>query len=136
MRACVCGEGAAGRATSIWGEAGDTVATEESYAGQEEAAAAIEAHRDAGAVQSRRAAVLEGLSGLGYEVTEGMSTTWAADGRLVVRSAARPDYGVELSGVDRFQMRPVAFNRNGRGPDPSRARDAETIWCEIGRAHV
>src|SRR3546814_18155209 len=88
------------RSTTIWGEAVDTVSTEEIDARQAEAASAIEAHRDAGAVQSRRAAVLEGLSGLGYEVTEGMSTTWAADGRLVVRSAARPDFGVELSVVE------------------------------------
>jgi hypothetical protein len=66
---------------------------------------------------------------LGYEVAEGMSTAWASEGRLVIRSAARPDYGVELSGADRFQMRPVAFDANGRGPDPARDKDAETIWC-------
>lgn len=129
LRATLVEAKAAGLDTTIWGEAIDTVSTEEIEARRAEAASAIEAHRDAGAVQSRRAAVLEGLSGLGYEVTEGMSTAWAKDGRLVLRSAARPDYGVELSGADRFQMRPVAFNRNGRGPDPSRDRDAETIWC-------
>lgn len=93
---------------------------------------ALNAHRAAQAAQARRAAVLEGLSGLGYEVTEGMSTTWVADGRLVLRSATRHDYGVELSGAGdggRMQMRAVAFEAGGHGPDPSRDRDAETIWC-------
>ena len=91
--------------------------------------ASLAAHREAGAVADRRAAVLEGLSGLGYEVSEGMVTAWASEGRLVVRSAGRPDYGVELSGVDRFQMKPVAFARADGGPDAARDRDAEVIWC-------
>ena len=95
-----------------------------------EGRAALEAHRQARASAARRAAILEGLTGLGYEVTEGMRTTWAQDGRLVVRSASRPDYGVEVSAAgERMQMRPVAFDAGGSGPDPSRDRDAETIWC-------
>ena len=90
----------------------------------------LEAHRRALASAARRAAVLEGLAGLGYEVTEGMRTTWAQDGMLVVRSANRPDYGVEVSAAgERMQMRPVAFDAGGVGPNPSRDRDAETIWC-------
>lgn len=99
----------------------------------EEAIAAIEAaverRREAEAVQARRAAVLEGLSGLGYEISEGMETMWASEGRLVVRSATRPDYGVELSGEARFQMKPVAFDGPAGGPDATRDRDAEVIWC-------
>ncbi|MCP3732204.1 hypothetical protein M9978_17425 [Sphingomonas sp. MG17] len=94
--------------------------------------AAIDALRASRAAAARRAAVLEGLAGLGYEVTEGMSTGLADDGRLVLRSAARPDYGVEVSavaGAERMQMRPVAFEAGGVGPDPGRDRDAETIWC-------
>lgn len=94
--------------------------------------AAIEKLRLGQAAAARRAAVLEGLAGLGYEVTEGMSTSLAADGRLVLRSAARPDYGVEVSavaGAERMQMRPVAFEAGGVGPDPGRDRDAEKIWC-------
>jgi hypothetical protein len=73
-----------------------------------------------------------GLIGLGYEVTEGMSTTFVKDGRLVLGSAARPDYGVEISaaaGSERMQMRAVALEVAGRGPDPGRDLDAETIWC-------
>lgn len=95
-----------------------------------EGRATLEAHRQARASAARRVAVLEGLASLGYEVSEGMRTTWAQDGRLVVRSASRPDYGVEVSAAgERMQMRPVAFDAGGVGPDPSRDRDAETIWC-------
>jgi hypothetical protein len=95
-----------------------------------EGRAALEKHRQARASSARRAAVLEGLNGLGYEVTEGMRTTWAQDGRLIVRSASRPDYGVEVSAAgERMQMRPVAFDAGGVGPDASRDQDAETIWC-------
>jgi len=90
----------------------------------------LDTHRHVLASAARRAAVLQGLAGLGYEVTEGMRTTWAQDGRLVVRSASRPDYGVEVNAAgDRMQIRPVAFDAGGVGPDPSRDRDAETIWC-------
>src|SRR3546814_19037496 len=64
LRATLDEAEAAGLDTTIWGEAVDTVSTEEIDARQAEAASAIEAPRDAGAVQSRRAAVLEGLSGL------------------------------------------------------------------------
>ena len=90
---------------------------------------AIEAARTQRAIAARRLAVLKGLSALGYEVNEGMETLWASEGRLVLKSAARPDYGVELAGSERVQMRPVAFEVGGAGPDASRDRDAETIWC-------
>lgn len=107
----------------------DAVALETAIAAD---CAAIDALRALRAAAARRAAVLKGLAGLGYEVTEGMSTGLADDGRLVLRSAARPDYGVEVSavaGAERMQMRPVAFEAGGVGPDPGRDRDAETIWC-------
>jgi len=96
----------------------------------EAARSSIEAHRRERAAAARRSAVLEGLTGLGYEVTEGMETSWSQEGRLVVRSAARPDYGVEVAAVgERMQMRPVAFETAGAGLDAARDRDAETIWC-------
>lgn len=120
---------ASGLDVGLWQEDIESAELSEIEAREAEAASSIQTHREAKAVQARRAAVLKGLSGLGYEVAEGMSTAWASEGRLVIRSAARPDYGVELSGADRFQMRPVAFDANGRGPDPARDVDAETIWC-------
>ena len=92
----------------------------------------IARERAVASASARRAAVLEGLSALGYEVTEGMSTSWVEDGRVIMRSSSRPDYGVELSGNadgGRLQMRAVAFSLSGSGPDPARDRDAETIWC-------
>ncbi|HEX8444851.1 MAG TPA: hypothetical protein VF631_14525, partial [Allosphingosinicella sp.] len=92
----------------------------------------LTAHRAGLAAAARRTAVLAGLAGLGYEVNEGMATMFAQNGKLVLRSATRPDYGVEVSavgGAERMQMRAVAFEAGGRGPDPARDRDAETIWC-------
>lgn len=92
--------------------------------------AAIARARDAQAAAARRAAVLQALAGLGYEVGEELSTAWVQDGRVVLRRPAQPGYGVELAGgatADRLQMRVVAF---GEGPaDPARDRDAETLWC-------
>lgn len=91
---------------------------------------AIVEHRSRAAAAARRAAVLEGLSSLGYEVAEGMATGLAEAGRLVLRSASRPDYGVEVAAAgERMQVRPVAFESGGVGPSVARDRDAETIWC-------
>jgi hypothetical protein len=84
------------------------------------------------AAKARREAVLQSLAGLGYEVTEGLSTAWVSDGKVILRKADRPDYGVEISGgaaAERFQMRAVAFAGADGGPDLSRDRDAETLWC-------
>ncbi|MCB2077579.1 MAG: hypothetical protein KDE55_07760 [Novosphingobium sp.] len=120
---------AAGFDTATWRTDFDTIKVEVLEARSSAASAAIEAHRVTGAANARRNALLEALGGLGYEVTEGMATAWASEGRLVLRSAARPDYGVEVSGAERIQMRPVAFDAGAVGPDPARDIDAETIWC-------
>jgi hypothetical protein len=116
-----------GAAFDAGAESMDAAALEHGIAA---ARAAIEAHRAAAAAQARRAAVLKGLAELGYEVAEGMTTQVAGDSRLILRSASRPDYGVEVSPAGaKMQMRPVAFEGEGLGPDPARDRDAETIWC-------
>ena len=99
--------------------------------------AAIETAKRGIAARARREAVLQALQGLGYEVDEGMATAWANEGQVVLRSASRPDYGVEIVGqgeTDRLQMRAVAFeDGDAATADPSRDRDAETIWCsEVG----
>jgi hypothetical protein len=103
--------------------------------------AAIEAARTAlaerqreEAAAARRAAILSGLSALGYEVREGMSTAWAKNGRVVLSKPSTPGYGVELAGgsdVDRLQVRAVAFSATR---DMSRDLDIETVWCgEVGK---
>lgn len=120
---------AAGLDRSSWAEGLDALAPAEIDRRKTALAQAIQAARAERAVAARRLAVLEGLSALGYEVNEGMETLWASEGRVVLKSAARPDYGVELAGNERFQLRPVAFETGGRGPDTSRDCDAETIWC-------
>lgn len=81
---------------------------------------------------ARRSAVLEALSGLGYEVREGLATAWVEEGRVVLRKPALPGYGVEISGdpaAARLQMRAVALMGGTAGSDPARDRDAETLWC-------
>jgi len=81
------------------------------------------------AAQARREAVLAGLAALGYEVSEGMSTAWAEQGRVVLRKPSLDGYGIELAGApdaQRMQVRTVAFSA---GRDNKRDRDAETIWC-------
>jgi hypothetical protein len=92
----------------------------------------IESELQAIASEERRRAVLEGLAGLGYEVSEGMATAWVNGGRVVLRKAANPGYGVELSGgskSDLLQVRAVAFGNSSESRDTSRDRDIETIWC-------
>lgn len=86
--------------------------------------------REAQAAQARREAVLQALAELGYEVGEALDTAWVENGRVVLRRPAQPGYGVELAGganAERLQMRVVSFGE-GAG-DPTRDRDAETLWC-------
>jgi hypothetical protein len=92
----------------------------------------IEAEVQAMAAEERRRAVLEGLAGLGYEVSEGMATAWVNGGQVVLRKAANPGYGVELAGgskSDLLQVRAIAFGNSTETRDTSRDRDIETIWC-------
>jgi hypothetical protein len=94
--------------------------------------ALIEAEIRAIAAEERRRAVLEGLASLGYEASEGMATAWAKDGRIVLRKAANPGYGVELSGgeqSDLLQVRAVGIGNPAEARDFVRDRDMETIWC-------
>jgi hypothetical protein len=92
----------------------------------------IESEVRAMAAEERRRAVLEGLASLGYEVSEGMATAWVSGGRVVIRKAASPGYGVELSGgsqSDLLQVRTVRIGNPAETSDMSRDRDMETIWC-------
>jgi hypothetical protein len=74
----------------------------------------VEAEVRAMAAEERRRAVLEGLASLGYEVSEGMATAWINGGRVVLRKAANPGYGVELSGGSKSDLRQVTFNNCDR----------------------
>lgn len=131
----------AGLPVASFAASDEAVAIEEVQARLGAAEAALAKHRADEAASARRAAVMKGLAGLGYEVREGMTATFAESGSLVVADAARPGYGVEVNGgADgrQFQMRPVAFAAPGVPSDTSRDRDAETIWCgqasELSRA--
>jgi hypothetical protein len=89
------------------------------------------------AATSRRRAILTGLASLGYEVREGMATSWVRDGRVMLRKPGTPDYGVELGApadAARLQVRLVGSDRPSTPRSAQRDRDQETIWCsEFGR---
>lgn len=92
----------------------------------------IEAEARSLAAEERRRAVLEGLASLGYEVSEGMATAWVTGGRVVLRKAANPGYGVELSGgsqSDILQLRAMGIGNPAEARKLGRDRDMETIWC-------
>lgn len=101
----------------------------------------IEEEFKAMAAEERRRAVLESLASLGYEVSEGMATAWVQNGQIVLRKAANPGYGVELSGgskSDLLQVRAVGIGGSAAETrDANRDRDMETIWCaEFDRLKV
>lgn len=82
------------------------------------------------AAHARRHAVLHGLAKLGYSVQEGMSTTLAQDGRLVIKKPDMPGYGIEVAGGtanERLQVRAVALSASR---DTTRDLDAESRWCQ------
>lgn len=82
------------------------------------------------AALARRQAVLQGLAKLGYSVQEGMSTTLAQDGRLVIKKPDMPGYGIEVAGGtanERLQVRAVALSASR---DTTRDLDAESRWCQ------
>lgn len=95
----------------------------------EECRALVSAEAQRRAAHLRRDVILQGLAKLGYEVREGMTTSWAKDGRIVLRKPSLPGYGVEVGGqaeTSRLQVRAVALSESR---DASRDKDVETIWC-------
>ena len=97
-----------------------------------EAVGIAEAHIRAVAASARRKAVLAGLSSLGYEVRETMSSAWERDGRLIVRKPGVKDYGVELGApadATRFQVRLVGSSAPEEPRDLQRDADQEVMWC-------
>jgi hypothetical protein len=122
-------------AASLLAEIDKTLAMPSAGDGQELVKRAdflIEEEFKAMAAEERRRAVLEGLSSLGYEVSEGMATAWVQNGQIVLRKAANPGYGVELSGgskSDLLQVRAVGIGNSAEARDANRDRDMETVWC-------
>lgn len=129
LEAAIAQARVAGLDVDPWLESIDTLSTDEIKNRNIAVETALSEQRKSAAVAASRSALLSALGDLGYELTEGMATAWSAEGRLVLRSGSRPDYGVEVSGTDRVQMKPVAFESGGVGPDAARDRDAELIWC-------
>jgi hypothetical protein len=129
LEATVAQARAAGIDADVWLESSEALSVDEATTRIAAVEATLLEWRKSLAVKASRKALLSALGDLGYELSEGMVTAWATEGRLVLRSGSRPDYGVEVSGADRVQMKPVAFERGGVGPDAVRDRDAETIWC-------
>lgn len=79
--------------------------------------------------ESRRQAILCGLTKLGYEVREGMATAWQQNGNIIINNPMVPGYGIEIGGQAsnaRLQMRPVRLTSV---EDRNRDIDAETLWC-------
>ena len=75
--------------------------------------------------ESRRTAILKGLSELGYEVRENMATAWAENGRIVVRKPNEKGYGVELGAVEdaeRVQVQLVSFEPSSNASKASQDR--------------
>lgn len=99
---------------------------------EKEATAALSRIREVAAAHSRRHAILKGLTELGYQVAEGMETAWVRDGKVVIKRASQPGYGVEIGGrveLGRVQMRTVAIRNPNTPADAVRDQDAETIFC-------
>ncbi|OAF09232.1 hypothetical protein [Bradyrhizobium neotropicale] len=122
-------------AASLLAEIDTTLAVPSASNGQElvqRADLLIEEEFKAMAAEERRRAVLDGLASLGYEVSEGMATAWVQNRQIVLRKAANPGYGVELSGgskSDLLQVRAVGIASSAEARDANRDRDMETIWC-------
>lgn len=102
-------------------------------AAQAALSSALDDQRKSDAATARRRTLLSALAETGYEVREGMETDTPAAGHLVLRRAANPEMGVEITGGiagSRLQLRPVRFAPAGAAGDTtSKDRDVETIWC-------
>ncbi len=96
------------------------------------ARAALEVERQRLAVAARREAILKELAALGYEVREGLQTALAKDGKVVLRKAAHPDYGVEVIAPDKgdkLSFRAVTFGQGSAPRNKARDADMEVLWC-------
>ena len=96
------------------------------------AEAELEVERQRHAVAARREAILKELAALGYEIREGLQTALAKDGKVVVRKAAHPNYGVEVIAPekgDKLSFRAVTFGQGSAPRNKARDADMEVLWC-------
>ncbi len=128
--------GASQRAASVLSELSELSALTGDLASltalEQNTAKALAAERESVIARARRAAVLQGLASLGYQINEGMETAWVDSGRVVVKRPSQAGYGVELGGkteTGRLQVRVVALRSSGDAADTSRDQDAERMWC-------
>jgi hypothetical protein len=93
----------------------------------------LQSKRAAHAAKARREVILSGLAELGYTIFEDLATAWVSQGKVVLRNAAQPEYGVELQGDlkgSQIQVRTVAFSQPGAMRDTSQDKNAEAVWCD------
>ena len=94
--------------------------------------AEMDAERQRQGVAARREAILKELAALGYEVREGLQTALAKDGKVIVRKAAHPDYGVEVTAPgkgEKLSFRAITFGQSSAPRNKARDADMEVLWC-------
>lgn len=97
--------------------------------GLAEASEALGRARAARAATARREAILAGLESLGYQINEGMATSWVEAGRVVLKKSDADVHGIEIASApdaQRLQVRAVAFLAN---LPPASDLAAEHTWC-------
>ena len=97
--------------------------------GLAEASEALGRVRATRTATARREAILAGLESLGYQVNEGMATSWVTAGRVVLKKSDADMHGVEIASApdaQRLQVRAVAFSAN---LSPASNLVAEHTWC-------
>ncbi len=106
-----------------------TQAEEALKRGLAEASEALDRARARQAAAARREVILAGLKALGYQVNEGMATSWVEAGRVVLKKSDADMHGVEIASApnaQRLQVRAVAFLADL--PSESNLA-AEHTWC-------
>ena len=87
-------------------------------------------YQRARAATAARRMILSGLKKLGYEIREGMLTTWVEKKRLAIRHPDRPGVALELAGTGdsgRVQTRMVSVE--GVARDSRSDKQVEEEWC-------
>ncbi|NBV23688.1 MAG: hypothetical protein EBS05_17430 [Proteobacteria bacterium] len=100
---------------------------EQLAAAQQSALAKLERER-------KRAAILESLTELGYEASEGMETALAQAGKLVIRKPGDENYAIEVVSDAKLSMVQTTMVRYADSPEMTeqqrlRDQEREEEWC-------